>query len=153
MADDQKTSQKDSVRPNLAIVAITVLVSVGAAFITSQATTRSTVKDIVRPIHLESGQFEVTPSDTAESHLSQPPPKVAQANFRFFNKHVNFDKPFDFIPVVRTGISGLDCANQANLRVATYALQVNEKGFDLKVQTWSDSIVHSVELNWVAYQQ
>jgi hypothetical protein len=119
----------------IAISVVTVLGSITVAFITSRVTAQTTVQDM-KPIHLESGQFELNKSTQGQSILGQPPPERQLADYapRLFQKHLQFNKPFAFTPVVRTGINSLDSGNEAHLRILVFANEVNEKGFQLNIR-------------------
>jgi H-type lectin domain len=143
----------------IGVAVITVFGAIVVSFITSKATTQSTFDEKVKtmkPIHLESGQFAVDQQTAHQYHLDEFTGKtLVQINFspRIYRRHVDFDKEFSFIPVVRVGLTSLDSGNDAHLRIMIYSENVSEKGFDLIVQTWSDTRIYGVEANWIAYQQ
>jgi hypothetical protein len=143
----------------IAITIITVIGSIAVAFITSRAATRSAFDEklkTMKPIHLESGDFALDQQTAQQYHLDHPTGKTAvQINFtpRLYTRHVEFDREFSVIPVVRVGLSSLDSGNEAHLRILMYPASVSMKGFDLTIQTWSDTRIYSVQANWLAYEQ
>jgi hypothetical protein len=158
--EKDKGDQKAKPWVRILIALIGMVSAIVVAHVTSRAATESAVKEVkeMRPIHLESGELELNPSIAANAHFDMPfPSKDVAKNYtpRVFRKHVDFVRSFEFDtpPHVHTGISALDCGKEANLRIASYARNLNEKGFDLEVRTWSDSRVYSVTVHWIAYRQ
>ena len=66
---------------------------------------------------------------------------------------VTFNPPFTKIPVLTHGFSQLDIQDGPNLRVRAENVQVAATGATMKVSTWSDTIVHSSALRWMACPQ
>lgn len=70
---------------------------------------------------------------------------------REFTSHVDFKEAYAQKPVVVLAISGLDVLNAANNRITATATNVTPTGFDINYQTWADSQIWSVFLNWTAF--
>lgn len=54
-------------------------------------------------------------------------------------------------PQVLTWLTGLDLGKEANWRIRCYARAISDKGFELVIETWGDTICHSASASWVAY--
>lgn len=70
---------------------------------------------------------------------------------REFTSHVDFKEAYAEKPVVVLEISGLDVLNAANNRITATPTNVTPTGFDINYQTWADSQIWSVFLNWTAF--
>lgn len=70
---------------------------------------------------------------------------------REFTSHVDFKEAYAEKPVVVLAISGLDVLNAANNRITATPTNVTPTGFDINYQTWADSQISSVFLNWTAF--
>jgi H-type lectin domain len=70
---------------------------------------------------------------------------------REFTSHVDFKEAYAEKPVVVLAISGLDVLNAANNRITATPTNVTPTGFDINYQTWADSQIWSVFLNWTAF--
>jgi len=69
---------------------------------------------------------------------------------RNFSQHVVFPKPFKFAPQVMIAFSGLDLLTVADHRLKCETNSINEKGFNLDVSTWENSMVWSCSVSWIA---
>lgn len=47
----------------------------------------------------------------------------------------------------------LDISNSANIRLIVSAGNIDSKGFTARFQTWGDTRVHDVIIDWIAFQQ
>lgn len=148
----------DNVKPwvSILLAIISLVGSIVGAYFTSKSTSKDQIQDATKEfkaIHLESGHFDVQGKD---AHLDMPRDTVlskATHTPRTYTKHIDFDKEFNFTPVVRETISAIDAGKEANLRLMVYASNVNRKGFDVVIQTWSDSRIYYVAIDWFAYEQ
>jgi hypothetical protein len=144
---------------SIAMAIISLVGSLGVAAITSHVTTNSTIDDRakdLRAIHLESGSQDFDSEQMKANHMDKPPngvPVTVSYTPRIIRQHIQFDKQFDFTPVVRTGLQSLDVGNEAHIRILVSADNVTTAGFDLRVQTWSDSRIYFVATDWFAYEQ
>lgn len=67
------------------------------------------------------------------------------------HKLIVFDEPFRSPPIVHVGISLWDVAQNTNLRADISAENITESGFDMVFQTWGDSKIARVRMNWIAF--
>jgi hypothetical protein len=82
-----------------------------------------------------------------KTHLRESTPP------RVFTKRVDFPEAFSSLPSVVVGIRALDASREANTRIIVSAGNIDTRGFTLRIQTWSDSKLYDVILDWLAYQQ
>ena len=71
---------------------------------------------------------------------------------REFIVHITFSKPFTEIPDVTASLMMVDISKEFNTRIWVLAQNVSTTGFDLVIRTWSDTMVNSVGVTWVAIQ-
>ncbi len=69
---------------------------------------------------------------------------------RGFSNRVVFDAPFNSAPVVHVGVVGLDVSKDDNLRLSVRAEDITTQGFTLRVETWLNTKIWSVEVSWLA---
>ncbi|KAF8457857.1 hypothetical protein BDZ91DRAFT_743841 [Kalaharituber pfeilii] len=82
--------------------------------------------------------------NTAEDPAWTPP-------IRSLVHPVRFQKPYHATPTVAAWICGMDMGKDANLRLRIAATDVTAQGFNISIYSWSDTIVDSVIVSWVAY--
>lgn len=70
---------------------------------------------------------------------------------RVYDVYVAFKVPFSVTPEVTTAISSLDISNSHNARVTCSANNITPYGFSIRIETWGDSIVYDVGVEWIAY--
>ncbi len=63
---------------------------------------------------------------------------------------VLFDKPFESAPIVTLGITGFDISNEKGVRLSVKVEKVTIAGFVIRVTTWADSKIFSVNGDWFA---
>ena len=63
---------------------------------------------------------------------------------------VLFDKPFESAPTVTLGITGFDISNEKGVRLSVKVEKVTIEGFVIRVTTWADSKIFSVNGDWFA---
>lgn len=63
---------------------------------------------------------------------------------------VPFDSIYCLIPKVHVSITGFDTANNANQRLIVSIYNIFTNGFNLKVDTWMDSKIYSVKVDFIA---
>ncbi len=73
----------------------------------------------------------------------------AEGRRGFFNR-VLFDAPFNTVPVVHVGVVGLDVSKDDNLRLSVRAEDITTQGFTLRVETWLNTKIWSVDVSWLA---
>lgn len=64
---------------------------------------------------------------------------------------INFATPFTTSPKVVTWLQALDMDNSKNWRIKVYATDVDTHGFTIHADSWSDSILYSAGVTWLAY--
>ncbi|KAK7430897.1 hypothetical protein QQZ08_002425 [Neonectria magnoliae] len=67
------------------------------------------------------------------------------------SKRINFAKPFNAPPKVITWLQCLDMDNKKNWRIKVYPSDIDKAGFTIHVDSWSDSILYSAGVTWLAY--
>ena len=72
--------------------------------------------------------------------------------WREFKYHVNFDKVYEKKPQVIVSINQLDSNKDKNVRINVFAADIDTTGFDLKIQTWDDSIIYSARIAWISFE-
>jgi hypothetical protein len=104
-------------------------------------------------IDVKSGSETLGESDPGWTLLT--PPKDATANYaaRKAVKKVSFEPPFSGQPFVFVAVNFVDADKDVNLRYAVYANDITPRGFDLVFQTWADTKIHTIGVNWLAYQR
>ena len=76
----------------------------------------------------------------------------AGAGYRsFVSPDITFPSPFGSPPTVVLALSGLDAEHTANVRVSLDLAEVESDEFNLRVNTWDDSIIHSVVVTYIAF--
>ena len=73
-------------------------------------------------------------------------------DWREFKYHVNFDKAYEKKPQVVVSINKLDYDKNKNLRINVFAADIDSSGFDLKIQTWDDTIIYRVTIAWISFE-
>ncbi len=64
---------------------------------------------------------------------------------------VLFDKPFESAPTVTLGVTGFDISNEKGVRLTVKVEKVTIAGFVIRVTTWADSKIFSVNGDWFAF--
>ncbi len=70
---------------------------------------------------------------------------------RYDFKYISFSEPFDSNPEVVIAIVSYDVDKTKNLRLRASALDITTTGFQLAIQTWEDSIIYRVSIQWLAF--
>lgn len=65
-------------------------------------------------------------------------------------RHIDFDEPFDKVPLVHVSITMWDTDSGPNQRMDIQATKVTPTGFDVEFRTWGDSRVARVRVGWMA---
>ncbi|HYP76461.1 MAG TPA: H-type lectin domain-containing protein [Polyangiaceae bacterium] len=63
---------------------------------------------------------------------------------------VVFERQFSTVPLVHVGLVGIDASKEDNLRLSVRAESITEYGFVLRVETWLNTKIWSVEVSWLA---
>jgi hypothetical protein len=73
-----------------------------------------------------------------------------QEGLRTVTRFVKFPYPFSEVPAVIMGLTGLDADAGKNLRVFVQAADITPTGFNVKFQTWHDSVTYGIRASWIA---
>ncbi|KAK1983799.1 hypothetical protein LZ30DRAFT_587606 [Colletotrichum cereale] len=68
------------------------------------------------------------------------------------SKGIDFDPPYLTPPRVALGLTQLDEANNANIRVRLVAEDISKQGFVLSMDTWADSVMHNAGATWLEFR-
>ncbi|KAF5658805.1 transcriptional activator srcap [Fusarium circinatum] len=63
--------------------------------------------------------------------------------------HVRFEKPFDFPPVILSGITAFDCAGPNSPKMLIQSDDITRRGFLMSISSWGD-IMYTFDTNWMA---
>ncbi len=69
---------------------------------------------------------------------------------RVFRTTVLFERPFNNIPVVHTGIVGFDISNHDAARLKTSVENISPQGFEIVLCTWFNTRLWRVDISWFA---
>ncbi|KAK2039641.1 hypothetical protein LZ31DRAFT_578819 [Colletotrichum somersetense] len=67
------------------------------------------------------------------------------------SKGIDFSPPYLTQPRLALGLTQIDQANNANVRVRLEAESITEKGFILSMDTWSDSVMNNAGVTWLEF--
>jgi hypothetical protein len=63
---------------------------------------------------------------------------------------INFSQTFADKPEVVVGISEFDINGDGN-RATIHAESIDKNGFSIRIETWANSSINSIQANWIAY--
>ncbi|KAI9432515.1 hypothetical protein H4582DRAFT_1098220 [Lactarius indigo] len=66
---------------------------------------------------------------------------------------IDFERPFVTPPKVVVFFNNINLYKNYNWRLNTTATSVDVKGFTLNIETWSDTILYSARVGWIAYPE
>lgn len=69
---------------------------------------------------------------------------------RHCRQPVVFERRFSSPPLVHVGVVGIDVSKDDNVRLSVRAESITEHGFTLRVETWLNTKIWSVEISWLA---
>lgn len=69
----------------------------------------------------------------------------------FVSPDVAFQPPFGSTPTVMLALSGVDAEHTANVRVTLELAEVENDEFNIRVNTWADTMLHSVQVSFIAF--
>ena len=69
----------------------------------------------------------------------------------FLSPDIGFLPPFGSPPRVLVALSGVDADHNANVRVIVEAVEIENDEFNIRVNTWADTSLHSVQVTFLAY--
>lgn len=106
--------------------------------------------------------FTVTVNETAPNHFEKGKAYVGYlvspgwgltsgTGWREWREPITFAKSFNSPPEVTVGLSMVDIGNGANSRVMVEAENVTGQSFDLVVKAWSNTVLYSVNVDWLAF--
>jgi len=61
-----------------------------------------------------------------------------------------FERQFAVPPLLHLGLVGIDSSKDDNLRLSLRAENITQYGFSLRVETWLNTKIWSVEVSWLA---
>lgn len=74
----------------------------------------------------------------------------AESGARIQVYQVAFANSFSSIPVLSLGLTGFDLDPHTGSRISLAAENICPHGFDVRITTWRDTRVYSVEFSWLA---
>jgi hypothetical protein len=78
-------------------------------------------------------------------------PQIPFIGTRIYSVPIRFQNSFVFPPNVTVSLSHLDSKNSIHsTRVSVYAENITSTGFNIKMQSWVDSVVYGVGVQWIA---
>lgn len=121
--------------------------SIIPAIITSVVTVDSRLGNL-KMIDIQSGVGENIAADNCTgTSLSS-----GAVGSRKYEQKIGFQRPFTGLPAIFLSPVLIDASKDQNLRLSTYATGISAEGFTLVVQTWYDSKICGVQVQWIAYQ-
>ncbi|MGH2343033.1 H-type lectin domain-containing protein [Segnochrobactraceae bacterium EtOH-i3] len=155
-------SKKLLLRERIIELVIGGLVAVAVAYLTSTiATSSSTSKtsatienlkgrlDNLQGVDVRIGVFQ----DQAQSDGCAGWALGSGTGVRKITRSINFDPPFTGQPDVLLSLTMLDADRGANTRILLYPSSISAHHFDLVVQTWADTHICGVQVQWFAIQR
>jgi hypothetical protein len=67
------------------------------------------------------------------------------------SQRIDFSAPFESDPEVMVWLSGIDVANQRNIRIETHATNIDKSGFTIHLGSEGDAIFYGGAASWIAY--
>lgn len=74
----------------------------------------------------------------------------AENHDRVFERYVRFDQTFSEKPLIQVSLVGFDIDNSRNARLSISAENITADGFSLRIRTWLNTRMWSVEVSWLA---
>jgi|GEM_PF-2091050 len=113
-----------------------------------QATNAELQKQKEKLYRIESGVFAGSINKTKgwKGTLSD-----AKGDNRFIRQYIEFGEAFNNPPKVVVGISYANVSREATHRLKVKAVDIDCKGFFLKIHTWGNTEVWGCDVNWLAY--
>jgi len=69
---------------------------------------------------------------------------------RFVDIYQKFDNIFSKTPKVIVTLSRLDASVGTDVRIAVTARDIDSNSFNLRILTWSDTLIYGVDASWIA---
>ncbi|KAF8555006.1 hypothetical protein OG21DRAFT_1508189 [Imleria badia] len=66
---------------------------------------------------------------------------------------IDFERPFSDPPKVVVFFNLVDLEKDHGWRLKTTATDIDAKGFTLNIETWGDTILHAMQVCWIAYPE
>ncbi len=64
---------------------------------------------------------------------------------------ISFNPPFSAPPHIVLAVGGIDSERATNLRITLEPYDVETAEFNIKVNTWGDTLLYQVWITWIAY--
>lgn len=75
---------------------------------------------------------------------------ASDESMRYFEGSIGFEQPFRVTPMVHVGVAGFDIDHRDNARLSVRLAESDRFGFRVRVGTWLNTRIWSVEVAWVA---
>ena len=92
----------------------------------------------------------ITSTDQLFNHVDENLPIWSSYGDRKATHSISFSKPFQSIPAVTLGLSGVDCATDTNFRFWLHARHITRFGFIIEFSTWYDTHIARAGVIWQA---
>eukprot|EP01114_Cavostelium_apophysatum_P002560 TRINITY_DN1227_c0_g1_i1.p1 TRINITY_DN1227_c0_g1~~TRINITY_DN1227_c0_g1_i1.p1 ORF type:complete len:425 (+),score=107.88 TRINITY_DN1227_c0_g1_i1:59-1333(+) len=103
---------------------------------------------------MEDAELRIESGKIVPSKKTTPDWKLHKGNGnRTYTEHIRFSKRFPSSPIVQLSFSTLDVLTDADHRISTAPINVDQDGFDLQINTWEDTQVWSAAVSWIAYDK
>ena len=97
------------------------------------------------------GDLQVISScDEIFNHVDEDLPMWSEDGDRAVREEIVFEKPFGEIPNITLGLTGIDSAQDKNLRFSLTPIEVSRTGFAIEFTTWDDTRIARASASWQA---
>ncbi len=96
-------------------------------------------------MRIETGAYEADYTNAPNWGLNQ-----GAGPRTFISPRISFSQPFNAVPRMMIGIVALDTDYHHNTRVNSHVVGVDSEGFNVGFETWADTLLNAVGVNWVA---
>ena len=76
---------------------------------------------------------------------------VGSGERSFISTDVPFDPPFASPPKVALALGGVDSGHDRNLRIILTPHDVDVREFNIRINTWGDTMIFQVWVTWIAF--
>lgn len=102
--------------------------------------------ETVIPLRFVAGTTQFGQEDAEWSMLA---PAKDEA-MRYFEGSIGFEQAFRVTPMVHVGVAGFDIDHRDNARLSVRLSESDRFGFRVRIGTWLNTRIWSVEVAWVA---
>lgn len=101
--------------------------------------------------HIDLGSSQViTATGVFFNHVDEGFPMWNGDGDRTVRAEIKFMRSFGAVPVMQAGITGIDCAQDRNLRYWLKIVDIKTFGFTLEFNTWGDTNIARAGVSWMA---